>query len=64
MTEPARSIPEVVETLVQEFDGAFSARSVTNVVKRLSVNGAMSLPALTETARNELTTMLSDSPRS
>ncbi len=55
MTHPPRSTPAVVEHLVQEFEGILSAHVVTRVVLRLSRNGAVSLPVLTEMARQELT---------
>lgn len=51
-----RSIADVVTQLAREFDGVVPARAVTEVVKELSRNGAVSLPVLAAMARHELAT--------
>ncbi len=69
MTQPARipfqprSIPEVVELLVREFEGWLPVRAVTEVVMRLSRNGAVSLPVLADMARSELAGLVASDPR-
>lgn len=55
---PPRSVSEVVEHLGQEFEGWLSVRAVTDVVMRLSRNGAVSLPVLAEMARSELSGLI------
>lgn len=57
MSEPSRSIPDVAEQLMHEFQSVFAVSTVTEVVIRLSRNGAVSLAALAEMARQELGTL-------
>lgn len=54
MSEPARSIADVAEALMHEFERVLEASEVTAVVIRLSRSGAGTLPALAEAARQEL----------
>lgn len=57
MTEHPRSIRDVVDQLRHEFEGRTSVRNVTDVVTRLSANGAVSLLVLAHLARAELTAL-------
>ncbi|HEY2831471.1 MAG TPA: hypothetical protein VGJ14_03530 [Sporichthyaceae bacterium] len=54
MNLPPRSVPDVAEQLMREFESVCSVSLVTEIVMRLSRNGAVSLPALAELARREL----------
>lgn len=54
MRNHARSIADVAEELMSEFDGVFPVSTVTAVVMRLSCNGAVSLSVLDSLARREL----------
>ncbi len=54
MTEPTRSIPDVAEELMHEFQSVCAVSAVTQVVIRLSRDGAVSLSELAELARSEL----------
>lgn len=57
MTGQPRSIRDVVDQLKHEFENEVSVNAVTEVVTRLSRNGAVSLPALATMARTELTAL-------
>jgi hypothetical protein len=57
MTGPPRSIRDVVEQLKHEFEHEASVSAVTEVVTRLSTNGAVSLPVLAAMARSELSAL-------
>lgn len=54
LPHPVRSIRDVVDHLIHEFDGRVPTRGITEVVIRLSANGAVSLPVLAHLARQEL----------
>ena len=60
MTRPPRSLPDIAEHLMAEFDGRISPSAVTDVVMRLSRNGGMTLDELLELARTELELTLPD----
>jgi hypothetical protein len=49
-----RSVPDVAEQLMCEFEAVCSPALVTEIVMRLSRNGAVSLAMLAERARGEL----------
>lgn len=57
MTRQPRSIRDVMDQLKHEFESEIPVRAVTDVVTRLSANGAVSLPVLATMARNELTAL-------
>lgn len=54
MTEPTRSMPDIAEQLMSEFEGVIPVSTVTEVVMRLSRDGSVPLAALHEIAREEL----------
>lgn len=54
MNRPPASVLEVRDKLQNEFQRHFSARTITEVVIRLSANGAVSLPVLESMAKREL----------
>lgn len=54
MNRLPRSVPDVAELLMSEFESHFLLPVVTEVVMRHSKNGAVSLQVLTELARAEL----------
>ncbi len=51
----ARSVPELVDMLKREFEGMVPPSAVTEIVQRLSEDGARPLDALERSARSELT---------
>jgi hypothetical protein len=57
VTAAPRSIPDVAEQLMAEFEAMISISAITEVVLRLSLNGAVSLVALAHAAREELRRM-------
>jgi hypothetical protein len=60
MSTPPRSVPDVAEQLMREFESACPVSLVTEIVMRLSRNGAVSLPMLAELARAELMALAGD----
>jgi hypothetical protein len=54
MPPTVRSVPDVAEELMLEFEQVLAPSTVTEIVLRLSKNGAVSLDALAEMARHEL----------
>ena len=57
MNHLPRSVPDVAEHLMCEFDAVCSPALVTEIVMRLVRNGAVSLAVLTDLARGELTAL-------
>ncbi len=62
MSNHARSVADVAEELMREFDGVFPVSTVTAVVMRLSCNGAVSLPVLANLARRDLNALRVGAP--
>lgn len=62
MAEPTRSISDIAEQLMHEFHGVFAVSTVTQVVIRLSRDGAVTLSDLAAMARNELSTLATAPP--
>lgn len=61
MTTPkVRSIADVAEGLMREFEAVLGVSAVTEVVMRLSRNGDVSLDALAAQARRELANLMSN----
>jgi hypothetical protein len=60
MSGPPRSVPDVAEQLMREFESACPVSFVTEIVMRLSRNGAVSLPVLAKLAHAELTALAGD----
>ncbi len=54
MSEPTRSVSDIAEELMHEFESVIPVAAVTEVVIRLSRNGGVSLSALADMARQEL----------
>ncbi len=59
MSEPTRSISDIAEELMHEFEAVIAVSAVTEVVIRLSRNGGVSLSALADMAREELSGLVS-----
>lgn len=57
MAEWARSVPDVAEQLMHEFQDRVSSSEVTAIVIRLSQKGTVTLAALAEMARAELASL-------
>jgi hypothetical protein len=54
VSDSPRSVPDVAEQLMSEFETVCSPALVTEIVMRLARNGAVSLTMLAELARGEL----------
>jgi hypothetical protein len=53
-TRPPQTVQDVVCKLAVEFDGRVPPQNASEVIVRLSANGAVSLPVLTYMARQHL----------
>lgn len=53
-TRPPQTVQDVVHQLGVEFDGRVPFQNASEVILRLSANGAVSLPVLTFMARQQL----------
>lgn len=54
MTDSSRSMPDIAEELMREFEDLVAVSTVTEVVLRLSRTAQVSLAALADLAREEL----------
>lgn len=54
MTRPPQTVQDVVHQLSAEFDGRVPLQNATELIVRLSANGAVSLPVLAFMARQHL----------
>lgn len=54
MNEATRSVPDIAEELMREFENLIAVSTVTEVVMRLSRMGQGTLSALADLAREEL----------
>lgn len=62
MAEPTRSISDIAEQLMHEFHDVFAVSTVTQVVIRLTRDGAVSLSDLAAMARDELSALATAPP--